>query len=118
MSTKRLPTAQDLCLDQRPDWTLDALCAQVLDDEIFFPPKGGSTREAKSICAQCPVKAECLAFALENGERFGIFGGLSERERRRLKGADRCPTCHYWLTTPAGLVAHIGRRHPELAEAS
>lgn len=65
------------------EWALDALCAQV-DNDIFFPEKGGSTREAKQVCVDCPVAAECLDYALANNERFGIWGGLSERERRRL----------------------------------
>ena len=66
------------------DWHDRALCAQT-DPEAFFPEKGGSTREAKKICEGCPVRAECLAYALAHDERFGIWGGLSERERRRLK---------------------------------
>jgi WhiB family redox-sensing transcriptional regulator len=65
-------------------WQADALCAQT-DPEAFFPEKGGSTREAKKICQQCEVKSECLEYALSNDERFGIWGGLSERERRRLR---------------------------------
>ncbi len=67
-------------------WQDRALCAQT-DPEAFFPEKGGSTREAKRICTGCEVKAECLDYALANDERFGIWGGLSERERRRLKKA-------------------------------
>jgi WhiB family redox-sensing transcriptional regulator len=67
-----------------PEWHERALCAQT-DPEAFFPEKGGSTREAKRICARCEVKAECLEFALAQDERFGIWGGLSERERRKLK---------------------------------
>ncbi|WP_344753531.1 WhiB family transcriptional regulator [Leifsonella bigeumensis] len=62
----------------------DALCAQT-DPDAFFPDKGGSTRNAKSICVSCEVRAQCLAYALEHGERFGIWGGLSERERRTLR---------------------------------
>ncbi len=65
-------------------WQERALCAET-DPEAFFPEKGGSTREAKKICTGCEVKAECLEYALANDERFGIWGGLSERERRRLK---------------------------------
>ena len=65
-------------------WQQQALCAQT-DPEAFFPEKGGSTREAKRICVGCEVKAECLEYALMQDERFGIWGGLSERERRRLK---------------------------------
>ena len=65
-------------------WQENALCAQT-DPEAFFPEKGGSTREAKRICVRCEVRAECLDYALAHDERFGIWGGLSERERRRLK---------------------------------
>ncbi|MCV7193233.1 WhiB family transcriptional regulator [Mycolicibacterium brumae] len=65
-------------------WQERALCAQT-DPEAFFPEKGGSTREAKRICLGCEVKDACLEYALANDERFGIWGGLSERERRRLK---------------------------------
>lgn len=65
-------------------WQDRALCAQT-DPEAFFPEKGGSTREAKKVCRGCEVRAECLEYALERDERFGIWGGLSERERRRLK---------------------------------
>jgi len=61
-----------------------SLCAQT-DPEAFFPEKGGSTREAKRVCLSCEVRAECLEYALGNDERFGIWGGLSERERRKLK---------------------------------
>ena len=66
------------------DWTERALCAET-DPEAFFPEKGGSTREAKKVCLGCDVRSECLEYALMNDERFGIWGGLSERERRRLK---------------------------------
>jgi WhiB family redox-sensing transcriptional regulator len=66
------------------DWHGRALCAQT-DPEAFFPEKGGSTRDAKKICTGCEVRSECLSYALSNDERFGIWGGLSERERRRLK---------------------------------
>ncbi len=66
------------------EWMLEAKCLDA-DPEAFFPEKGGSTREAKRICAVCPVREECLEYALANDERFGIWGGLSERERRRAK---------------------------------
>ena len=70
--------------DHALSWQSDALCAQT-DPEAFFPEKGGSTREAKRICESCEVRSECLEYALENDERFGIWGGLSERERRKLR---------------------------------
>ena len=65
-------------------WQSDSLCAQT-DPEAFFPEKGGSTRDAKKICTSCEVRSRCLEYALENDERFGIWGGLSERERRKLR---------------------------------
>ncbi|MCL6423955.1 WhiB family transcriptional regulator [Brachybacterium sp. JHP9] len=70
--------------DAEVSWQERALCAQT-DPEAFFPEKGGSTREAKKVCVSCDVRSECLEYALENDERFGIWGGLSERERRKLK---------------------------------
>ena len=76
----RQPTGDDNALA----WQSDALCAQT-DPEAFFPEKGGSTRDAKRICTSCEVRAEFLEYALQNDERFGIWGGLSERERRKLK---------------------------------
>jgi WhiB family redox-sensing transcriptional regulator len=79
-----LPLAEPVV--DEPDWQERALCAQT-DPEAFFPEKGGSTREAKRICAGCEVRAECLEYALAHDERFGIWGGLSERERRRLRRA-------------------------------
>jgi WhiB family redox-sensing transcriptional regulator len=69
---------------EEQEWQERALCAQT-DPEAFFPEKGGSTREAKRICQGCDVRSECLEYALAHDERFGIWGGLSERERRRLK---------------------------------
>ena len=81
----RLPLLELVEVDERGlSWQERALCAQT-DPEAFFPEKGGSTREAKRICTGCEVKAECLEYALANDERFGIWGGLSERERRRLR---------------------------------
>jgi WhiB family transcriptional regulator, redox-sensing transcriptional regulator len=84
-----VPLAQVLVSPEDEDvdelgWQDRALCAQT-DPEAFFPEKGGSTREAKRVCRSCEVRAECLEYALEHDERFGIWGGMSERERRRLK---------------------------------
>jgi WhiB family redox-sensing transcriptional regulator len=74
----------DVVDDNPLAWQSDALCAQT-DPEAFFPEKGGSTRDAKRICTSCDVRDACLEYALQNDERFGIWGGLSERERRKLK---------------------------------
>jgi WhiB family redox-sensing transcriptional regulator len=79
-----LPFRQDFDDEGELGWQTDALCAQT-DPEAFFPEKGGSTRDAKKVCGACNVRSQCLEYALANDERFGIWGGLSERERRRLR---------------------------------
>lgn len=79
-----------LLAGRQPDWYEDALCAQT-DPEAFYPEKGGSTREAKRVCLACEVRDQCLTYALDNDERFGIWGGLSERERRKVKRDRRTP---------------------------
>jgi WhiB family redox-sensing transcriptional regulator len=56
-----------------------------LDPDLFYPERGASTREAKAVCRGCDVREDCLEYALANGEKFGIWGGLSERERRRIR---------------------------------
>jgi len=53
---------------------------------LFFPPDGGSAEPGRRICAQCPVREPCLDYAVSNGIVHGIWGGLSERERRALRG--------------------------------
>jgi WhiB family redox-sensing transcriptional regulator len=67
-------------------WQERANCLGV-DPDLFFPERGASTREAKGVCRGCEVKDECLEYALAHGEKFGIWGGLSERERRRVRRA-------------------------------
>ena len=108
------------------EWQDRALCAETYPEE-FFPLKGGSSQAAKRVCQGCEVRAECLDYALENNERFGIWGGLSERERHFLGRAsarprpvaavvtrlpvpvlamaepeppERCEVCGYLLTAP------------------
>ena len=71
---------------QDRDWQSRANCMGV-DPDLFFPERGASTREAKEVCRGCVVREDCLEYALANGEKFGIWGGLSERERRRLRRA-------------------------------
>ena len=55
------------------------------DPDLFFPERGASTRTAKSICRECSVQAECIEFAIVSSEKFGIWGGMSERERRKIR---------------------------------
>jgi len=100
-----------------PVWWFAGLCAQT-DPELFFPEKGGSVREAKAVCAGCPVRAQCLEHALAHGERYGVWGGLSERERRRLKQADVAtfPSTAWQPLAPAEVdevvVARLVSGHP------
>jgi WhiB family redox-sensing transcriptional regulator len=65
-------------------WQMYANCLGV-DPDLFFPERGASTKEAKAVCKGCVVREDCLEYALANGEKFGIWGGLSERERRRIR---------------------------------
>ena len=67
-------------------WQDQANCMGV-DPDLFFPERGASTREAKEVCRGCVVRLDCLEYALDSAEKFGIWGGLSERERRRLRRA-------------------------------
>ena len=133
MDTDTLETARQLArLAAQPgDWQDRALCAQT-DPEIFFPDKGESTTAAKRVCVGCEVRAECLQEALDRGERFGVWGGLSERERRdlaaRLAAQPRrvrpCPVHGEELSggpvlyhCPAGRLRH-GVTAADLAEAA
>ena len=70
-------------------WHDQALCRKLASPNAFFPPRGVAPDDAKEVCAHCPVPYDCLAYALEHGERFGVWGGLSERERRPLLRAYR-----------------------------
>src|SRR5947207_15567889 len=65
-------------------WQERANCLGV-DPDLFFPERGASTREAKAVCRGCEVQADCLEYAITHSEKFGIWGGLSERERRRVR---------------------------------
>lgn len=65
------------------NWQEEANCLGV-DPDLFFPERGASIREAKEVCRGCIARLACLEYALINREKFGIWGGLSERERRRI----------------------------------
>jgi hypothetical protein len=99
-----------------------ALCAQVDVGELFFPETGGSTREAKRVCngtterPPCPVREQCLAHALTNNEQYGVWGGTSESERRRLRAGQAArrqqfpqPINH---GTASGYRSHLRRGIP------
>src|SRR5688572_17051637 len=84
-STETAGTRNGL-VGERPGWQTRANCMGV-DPDLFFPERGQSTREAKEVCRGCVVREDCVEYALANGEKFGIWGGMSERERRRLRRA-------------------------------
>lgn len=67
-----------------PDWYEAASCASVRSD-YWFPDKGGTTHAAKKICADCPVRTQCLEWALDNVELWGVWGGATRLERRKLR---------------------------------
>jgi WhiB family redox-sensing transcriptional regulator len=74
-------------------WENDARCLQY-DPEIFFATRARAERKAKSVCDRCPVRVECLAFALQSKVEFGVWGGLNGRERRAL--LRQPPPSHDW----------------------
>lgn len=68
----------------REDWTKRGACRGMTLD-VFFTERGESTKQAKALCAECPVVNECLDYALRTGQKFGIWGGTSEKERKRMR---------------------------------
>jgi hypothetical protein len=93
--TQHEQLAEIIGLDPRHSWQDDALCPQT-DPNAFFPDKGESTTPAKQICLHCQVRQQCLDYAVAHDERFGVWGGFSERERRRMKrGEDLTPTLRH-----------------------
>ncbi len=83
---ERLEQLSWLLSPSENDWQSQANCLGV-DPDLFFPERGASTREAKEVCRGCIVREDCLEYAIANGEKFGIWGGMSERERRRVRRA-------------------------------
>lgn len=80
----------DTTISDRParelTWRDYAACLG-MDPDLFFPERGESVAAAKEVCQDCPVRLTCLQYALDNNEKFGIWGGVSERERRRIRRA-------------------------------
>ena len=81
-----MPDASAFSEHEDRGWQDYANCLGV-DPDLFFPERGASTKEAKEVCRGCIVREECLEYALCNSEKFGIWGGMSERERRRIRRA-------------------------------
>lgn len=73
------------CVDDEP-WLADALCVlEAVSAEVFYPERGESVRPAQDVCRRCKVRGDCLEYALRANEKFGVWGGASERERRRIR---------------------------------
>lgn len=65
-------------------WADHGSCTNA-DPDLFFPQPGADTSYARSICRACPVRLHCLDYALESGQKHGIWGGMTESQRRRLR---------------------------------
>lgn len=91
----------------KDSWREDALCTQ-MDPDMFFPPRGSTGEEAKAVCKLCPVVTECLKFALDNHELYGVWGGMNEHERRATKRT-LPPTPSHRCGTPSGADRHYRR---------
>lgn len=95
------------------EWTLRAACAKRSPDDLFV--QGAAQRQAREVCFDCPVRLECLVDALDNRIQYGVWGGMTERERRAL--LRRAPLVESWRSTLDGvdrdeITAEIGRRWP------
>lgn len=95
---------------QDQHWATEAACAGQSPDDLFV--QGAAQREARAVCSGCPVRLDCLADALDNAVRFGVWGGMTERERRAL--LRRQPDVTSWrsvLTSPEALLdVRVGAR--------
>ena len=100
--------------EQNSTWRDDAAC-KGLDTTLFHPERGANVKRAKQVCQGCSVVGECLAYALVNYEKHGIWGGMSERQRRDLRakltraGLLSPPLAPIQHGTEAGFSAHRRR---------
>jgi WhiB family redox-sensing transcriptional regulator len=96
------------------DWTIAAACRGMDPDELFV--QGAAQNRAKTVCAACPVRTECLADALDNRVEFGVWGGMTERERRAL--LRRRPDVRSWRKVLEGKrEAYLSRQRPTVFTA-
>ncbi len=88
MRIDRIPDVDVALLPEDPTppdaWQDRANCFGI-DPDVFFPITEEDAGPALAFCTGCPIKIECLAWALRNGERYGVWGGLTEQQRRRLQ---------------------------------
>lgn len=92
----------------RPEWMEHAACRGV-DPDLFFPARGEDQDAVKAICAACPVRFDCLDYAMVNSEKFGVWGGLSEKQRRALRRHGRPTPPQIVHGTNGGHRAHLRR---------
>jgi WhiB family redox-sensing transcriptional regulator len=103
-------------VDNRAGWWARAACASA-DPELFFPisysgPAQRQVARAKAICARCPIRRECLSYALDAGPIQGVWGGMTEEERHRLARRERRASAHpaqHTGTRPRARVATRSR---------
>jgi WhiB family redox-sensing transcriptional regulator len=93
-----------------PDWTTRAACRDEAPDNLFV--QGAAQNRAKTVCLGCPVRSECLADALDHRVEFGVWGGMTERERRAL--LKRRPNITSW----AALFMQARNQTPSEAESA
>jgi WhiB family redox-sensing transcriptional regulator len=96
------------------DWTIAAACRGMDPDELFV--QGAAQNRAKTVCAACPVRTECLADALDNRVEFGVWGGMTERERRAL--LRRRPDVRSWRKVLEGAREAYQRQRTVIAAGS
>ena len=89
-----------------PAFSGPALCAEV-SPEVWFPDKGGSVRQAKAICGRCEIRLECADWAIQTNERHGVWGGLSEWDRRQLRKGRSVEHPSGWRCTTPGDKARV-----------
>jgi WhiB family redox-sensing transcriptional regulator len=75
-------------LFERPSWHRYAAC-RGSDPRLFFPERGEPTGRAIAVCRRCPVRSECLMYAIGDGTKHGVWGGVAEAQRRHLRRAAR-----------------------------
>lgn len=113
-SESAVPTKAMTVRNWVEDWTIAAACRGMNPDELFV--QGAAQNRAKSVCAACPVRTECLADALDNRVEFGVWGGMTERERRAL--LRRRPDVRSWRKVLEGKREAYLRQRPSVVSAS
>jgi WhiB family redox-sensing transcriptional regulator len=111
-----IPEASDLVVDVSipQGWRLHAACIDISNPDVFFPAVGHSADEARAICRRCPVKDDCLSFAVRQRIPYGIWGGMNYNERRDLHApsTQRTHCCRGHLLSDENVIEH--RRNGQL----